>query len=187
MSALLTTSPDQIGTALQARRMPRWATLAIAAGSVLLSYLVFFVAHLLGGGLVLTVVGAVVIFLIASTAAARAIEGGRSARNRLATSLIYSAFVLALLPLVSVVATLVGKGLTRLDGDFFNHSMRNITAFDANGVCWSTYCSDCWPRISSRNVSRLIEYCACPAPWASSVSRIPSGRPGLSDAARTTP
>jgi phosphate transport system permease protein len=133
MSTLLTTSSDQIGTALQARRMPRWATLAIAAGSLLLSYLIFFVAHLLGGGLVLTVVGAIIIFLIASTAAARAMEGGRSARNRLATSLIYSAFVLALLPLFSVTATLIGKGLTRLDGDFFNHSMRNITAFDANG------------------------------------------------------
>jgi len=56
-----------------------------------------------------------------------------AATDRLATGLIYTAFTLALLPLVSVAATLVGKGTARLDLDFFTHSMRNITAFDAGG------------------------------------------------------
>jgi phosphate transport system permease protein len=61
------------------------------------------------------------------------VEGRRAATDRVATSLIYSAFALALLPLVSVAGTLVSKGSARLDENFFTHSMNNITAFDANG------------------------------------------------------
>jgi phosphate transport system permease protein len=98
-----------------------------------LAVLIFKVGGLLGGGWVLTVVGAMLLFLLALGLVARAVEGARQARNRVATALIYSAFTLALLPLVSVALTLVNKGLTRLDGEFFSHSMRNITAFDAGG------------------------------------------------------
>jgi phosphate transport system permease protein len=132
MTALMT-PPAPVGSSLQARRLPRWSPLAVAAGALVLSYLIFGLAGLLGGGLVLTLVGAVLLFLIGTAVASTVVEGRRAARNRVATSLIYSAFALALLPLLSVVGTLVSKGLTRLDGDFFNHSMRNITSFDANG------------------------------------------------------
>jgi phosphate transport system permease protein len=95
--------------------------------------LLFKTGKLLGGGWVLTAVGAVLLFLIILGTASGVVEGGRAARNRVATSLIYSAFVLALLPLLSVVLTLIDKGRTRLDGAFFNNSMRNITAFDSGG------------------------------------------------------
>jgi phosphate transport system permease protein len=106
---------------------------ATAIGAVALAYLLFTTLKLLGGGLVLTVVGSLALFLIGLAIASTAVEGGRAARNRVATALIYSAFILALLPLVSVVATLINKGVARLDGEFFNNSMRNITAFDAGG------------------------------------------------------
>ena len=46
---------------------------------------------------------------------------------------IYTACVLAIVPLVSVAWTLVSKGTSRLDGDFFNTSMNNIGARDPNG------------------------------------------------------
>jgi phosphate transport system permease protein len=128
----LTTSPSP-RTSLQARRLPRWSPYAVAGGAIVASYLIFKLAGLLGGGWVLTAVGAALLFLIGTAVAATMVEGSRAARNRVATALIYSAFTLALLPLLSVVATLVSKGVTRLDGDFFNHSMRNITSFDANG------------------------------------------------------
>ncbi|NUR51075.1 MAG: phosphate ABC transporter permease PstA [Hamadaea sp.] len=120
-------------TGLRARRLPKWAPWAVAAGSVLLSYLIVYAGGLLGGGLVLTAIASVVLYLLLLWLAARQVEGGRAARNRLASSLIYSAFILALLPLVSVAWTLVSKGVERLDGDFFGHSMNGITAFDANG------------------------------------------------------
>jgi phosphate transport system permease protein len=64
---------------------------------------------------------------------ASVVEGGRSARNRMATVLIYGAFILALLPLLSVAWTLLSKGGTRLDSNFFNTSMNNIGAFDEKG------------------------------------------------------
>jgi phosphate transport system permease protein len=125
--------PTPTAAGLRARRLPRWAGFAIAAGALVLAYLLFGLAKLLGGGLVLVIVGAVLLFLIGTAVVSTMAEGSRAARNRVASALIYSAFVLALLPLVSVVLTLVSKGVGRLDGDFFNHSMRNITAFDANG------------------------------------------------------
>jgi phosphate transport system permease protein len=118
---------------LTARRLPRSTVAALLAGSALAGYLLFSVVGVLGGGPVLTVIGAVAIFLVAIGVVSGSVEGPRSARNRIATTLIFLTFTLALLPLLSVVATLVGKGLTRLDGDFFSHSNRNITAFDAGG------------------------------------------------------
>jgi phosphate transport system permease protein len=48
-------------------------------------------------------------------------------------TLIYSACVLAVLPLASVVWTLVSKGIERLDAEFFTHSMNNIGARDPGG------------------------------------------------------
>jgi phosphate transport system permease protein len=130
MTSLATT---QTADAMQARRLPWWTIALLAVGSLLVSAVLFALGGLLGGGLVLTVVGAVVIFLVTLAVTSATVEGGRAATNRVATALIYAAFTLALLPLISVVVTLVSKGITRLDADFFNHSMRNITAFDSTG------------------------------------------------------
>ena len=130
---MTTLTTPTISSALHVRRLPAWAIAVTAAGGVALSVALFSGLGLLGGGPVLTAVGAVVLFLVGLSVVSTVVEGGRAARNRVATALVYSAFVLALLPLVSVVATLFGKGTGRLDADFFNHSMRNITSLDANG------------------------------------------------------
>jgi phosphate transport system permease protein len=119
--------------AINVRRLPRWAPVAVAVAAAAISYLLFEIAGLLGGGWVLTVVGALLLFLLGLGVASGAVEGSRSARNRIATALIYSAFTLALLPLLSVVFTLISKGVTRLDAQFFAHSMRNIGPQDATG------------------------------------------------------
>lgn len=125
--------PVPLSGNLTAQRLPRWTPYAVAAGAAVLGYLLFKVLGVLGGGWVLTAVGAVLLFLLILGATATVVEGRRAATNRVATSLIYSAFVLALLPLVSVVWTLLSKGTERLDVTFFTHSNRNITAFDAGG------------------------------------------------------
>ncbi|MFI7541367.1 phosphate ABC transporter permease PstA [Actinoplanes sp. NPDC049599] len=85
------------------------------------------------GNWVLVVVVGIVFYLTGLFAAATRVEGRRSARNRLWKTLIYSACILAILPLASVVWTLVSKGAARLDGDFFGSSMNNIGARDPNG------------------------------------------------------
>jgi phosphate transport system permease protein len=129
----MTTFTAPLVGGLHTRRLPKWAPWAIAAGSLVVSYLAVYAGGLMGGGLVLTIVAAVLVYLIALNIIARVVEGKRAARNRIASSLIYSAFTLALLPLLSVAWTLLSKGVGRLDADFFTHSMNGITAFDANG------------------------------------------------------
>jgi phosphate transport system permease protein len=133
ITTIPTSSSAPLTSALKSRRLPSWVLVAIGVAAAVLAVLLFKAGGLMGGGWVLTAVGAVLIFLIALAIVSSAVEGRRAARNRVATSLIYSAFVLALLPLVSVVITLLDKGRTRLDGTFFNNSMRNITAFDSGG------------------------------------------------------
>jgi phosphate transport system permease protein len=54
------------------------------------------------------------------------VEGRRKAINRTMTGLVYSAFGLALIPLVSLVWTVFTLGLARFDGQFFGSSMRNV-------------------------------------------------------------
>ena len=130
---MTTISSAQVSSALQTRRLSRLVVAGLAVAAVAVAVLLFSVVKLLGGGWVLTVVGSVLVFLIGLAVASSMVEGGRAARNRIATALIYSAFVLALLPLISVVITLISKGHSRLDSDFFNHSMRNITSLDAGG------------------------------------------------------
>jgi phosphate transport system permease protein len=82
---------------------------------------------------VLTGVVAAVLFVAGTAAISTVVEGGRAARNRVATTLIYGAFALALAPLLSVVWVLLSKGIERLDGNFLGTSMNNIGAFDSNG------------------------------------------------------
>jgi phosphate transport system permease protein len=74
-----------------------------------------------------------ILYLVGLFVAASRVEGRRAARNRAWQSLIYSACVLAILPLASVVWTLVSKGWERLDANFFGTSMNNIGARDPNG------------------------------------------------------
>ena len=54
------------------------------------------------------------------------VEGRRKATDRLVTTLVTSAFVLALFPLVSILITVIGKGTKVLGVDFFTFSMRNV-------------------------------------------------------------
>ncbi|SFC22971.1 phosphate ABC transporter permease PstA [Streptomyces aidingensis] len=63
----------------------------------------------------------------------RRVEGSRKATDRVVTAIVTSAFLLALLPLVSVLITVVGKGLARFDATFFTNSMRGVVG-EGGGV-----------------------------------------------------
>jgi phosphate transport system permease protein len=54
------------------------------------------------------------------------VEGPRKAMDRLITSLVATAFIIALLPLISLGWTVIAQGLARFDIDFFSMSMRNV-------------------------------------------------------------
>ncbi|MFC7764686.1 phosphate ABC transporter permease PstA [Leucobacter soli] len=68
-----------------------------------------------------------ILHLVVSTGISAAVEGHRQAIDRLVTGLVTGAFLLAMVPLVSVSITVVANGLARFDAEFFNSSMRNVT------------------------------------------------------------
>src|SRR5690606_27794208 len=71
------------------------------------------------------IVTGVLLYAVALTVASRLVEGSRRAVDRLMTTLVTLAFVIALLPLISLAFTVITRGLARLDLDFFTMSMRN--------------------------------------------------------------
>jgi phosphate transport system permease protein len=116
---------------IRTRKLPWLVNVGIAVLAVVVA-----AAAVLGAGVgnwVLVVVVAGILYLAGLFAAATRVEGRRAAKNKISKALIYSACVLAILPLASVVWTLVSKGMTRLDGNFFGSSMNNIGARDPNG------------------------------------------------------
>ncbi|MQY04475.1 phosphate ABC transporter permease PstA [Actinomadura macrotermitis] len=57
----------------------------------------------------------------------------RKITDRAVQGLVYLAFALAIIPLVSVLWTVIGHGLARLDADFFQFSMNGVSGKDAGG------------------------------------------------------
>ena len=84
------------------------------------------VALLAGYGPVAAVALGWVVFLLALPLWSRSVEGGRKAVDRLVTILVWSAFGVAMVPLVSLVWTVVSRGARAL-------SVRFIT-WDQNGI-----------------------------------------------------
>ncbi|MCH1884390.1 phosphate ABC transporter permease PstA [Agrococcus sp. ARC_14] len=74
-----------------------------------------------------------VLYLVAITVVSQLIEGGRKAADRLVTGVVVGAFLLALVPLVSLVATVVVNGVARFDLEFFTFTMRNVVG-EGGGV-----------------------------------------------------
>lgn len=131
MSASTLVSPSGTGVDLRGRRLPKWAPIGIAVLALVVAAVVVYGTGI--GGWVLTVVLGAVFYLVGLYLVARNVEGQRAANNRTWSALIHSAFVLAVLPLSSVVWTLVSKGVARLDANFFGTSMNNIGARDPEG------------------------------------------------------
>jgi phosphate transport system permease protein len=121
-----------------ARKLSRGAIWSILGLSVLLGFGFFSLLVLAGASTDFNIVGSilltVVIYVILSFVLSRVVEGRRKASDRLATGLVTSAFVVALLPLISLVYTALSNGLNRFDGDFFNSSMRNVVGEGGGGL-----------------------------------------------------
>ncbi|MEH3034735.1 MAG: phosphate ABC transporter permease PstA [Aeromicrobium erythreum] len=112
--------PD-LHTRLSSRTLPSWTAPVLAgAGAVIVVG-----GLLLGLGLLRPLLLAWALQL-ALPVASRFVEGGRKATDRLVTVLVYSAFGLALLPLGSIIWTVVSKGVPVLSAEFFTYSMRNV-------------------------------------------------------------
>lgn len=124
------TAPTAL-TALTARRLPPWTTWVVLAVAMLASGAVFLAAGAAGPIRVLFVGG--LLFATTMVSASFAIEGSRRAKDRLVTILVSGAFVLAVLPLISLLASLVRYGTSRLDARFLTQTMRNVVG-EGGGV-----------------------------------------------------
>jgi phosphate transport system permease protein len=116
---------------LATRRLPRWTPLAIAAGAVAVACGIGAGAGLsshIQWGLI-----ALILFVGGSYAITARVEGRRQARDRVATSLVWACFLLAVIPLYSLVETTISKGAGVVDGTFLTHSMNNVLTLDAGG------------------------------------------------------
>ena len=104
-------------------RLPRWAPALVA---VLAAASAGLLTLTLGWGPVAWATLAVVLLLVALPLWTRAVEGSRAAKDRLVTSLVWVAFAIALVPLVSLVWEVLSNGLGVIDAEFLTYSMRNI-------------------------------------------------------------
>jgi phosphate transport system permease protein len=105
------------------RRLPRYAplglyVLGIAVGALL--------SALTGFSIALTVIYGAVIGTLLVYVVSRQAEGRRKGTDRLVTCLVITAFAVAMVPLVSLIWTVLENGLKRLDGEFFHSSMLGI-------------------------------------------------------------
>lgn len=108
------------------RRTP-WVILGISltVSAGLLSLLA--AAGTIGGvNLIALVVVGILIYVAAIAVVSAQVEGRRQATDRVVTAVVTTAFVVAILPLVSLLFTVVANGLARFDVQFFTFSMRNV-------------------------------------------------------------
>jgi phosphate transport system permease protein len=109
---------------LSGSRMARGTTFAVVAIAILAgSFLAWRVWGFGPAGVVMITLPVVT---VATWAVARIVEGRRRATSRLMGLLVTSAFVLALVPLVSLMWTVIQKGAARFDVTFFTKDMSGV-------------------------------------------------------------
>ena len=114
------TAPEPVRTSLPLTtpKLPRRAqgmmgVLAVAVAALLL---------VLGAPLAGAVILAALVYLVALPAWALAVEGRRGAVDRMMTGLVWSALVIAMVPLGSLVYTVVSRGAPAIDATFLTYS-----------------------------------------------------------------
>lgn len=113
-------------------RLERPVRLAVLAGSALATVALLAALGALNP-LTVIVVGALV-YCAAIYLASRVVEGERHAMDRLVTGVVTTTFLLAMVPLVSVIWTIASKGIGRLDAEFFTFSMRGVGTGEIGGA-----------------------------------------------------
>jgi phosphate transport system permease protein len=128
--------PDEIGPAANPRtlvraELPRWTPSAVFVGSLVLVGVLLAALGTFSVGLFVFL--SAVLFAAATYLVSRFVEGGRKATDRLVTIIVTVAFLIALIPLISVVVTVISNGLARFDAEFFTSSMRGVVGAGGGG------------------------------------------------------
>ncbi len=120
------TRPRSLGRGVQTsrRRLPRWAPWSILGSAILLSLAVLTLADATSVPSVLAL--AAVVYAGGITVTALVVEGPRWAKDRLATTVVIGAFLVALIPLVSLLWIVVARGLRLFSWDFLTTDMVGV-------------------------------------------------------------
>ncbi|MFF4607001.1 phosphate ABC transporter permease PstA [Streptomyces sp. NPDC001339] len=117
-------SESRTAVSLKQARLPRWAAPALALVATGTGCGIGLAAGLdsrIQWGLI-----AALLFLLGTFALSTAVEGTRQAKDRLATSLVWVTFLLAVVPLASLLWETIARGSKVLDGYFLSHSMGTL-------------------------------------------------------------
>ncbi|WP_371579055.1 phosphate ABC transporter permease PstA [Streptomyces sp. NBC_01314] len=125
-----TLSPKGPST-LRAASLPKWFAWAVAAGSIALGLGISAAAGLESSIQWALIAG--LLFVLGTYGIAARVEGKRQAKDRVATSLVWVAFLLAVLPLASLIWETVSRGVKVLDGYFLSHSMGVVSTTEPGG------------------------------------------------------
>jgi phosphate transport system permease protein len=123
MTDLAAPPREHVHLPLRHPRLPRFAPL-LAAGMATAAAAILGIA--LGFGVTGIVVVAILLHLVGLSVWSRAVESARAATDRLVTSLVWVALLVALVPLVSLVWKVVAEGAPEINGRFLSWSMRNV-------------------------------------------------------------
>jgi phosphate transport system permease protein len=119
-----------MANSLTAGKLPRGSAWMMLVGSWVVFGGVFAILAASGATKDFNIVGAIffgtVLFDVVIYCTSLLVEGSRKAKDRLVTSLVATAFIIALLPLISLAWTVLVSGLARFDLQFFSESMRNV-------------------------------------------------------------
>ena len=125
------TGTPAAGPSLRGKRLPRFSELGFLAAAVLVTLLLWATTGFAGrAGFV---VFAVLLFGVVQTAVSFGVEGRRQAVDRLFTTLVRIAFLLAAAPLVLIIWYTVKEGAGALSGSFLTHSMFRINPENPGG------------------------------------------------------
>jgi phosphate transport system permease protein len=123
---------------LRTGQLPRWSPLGLLALSLVVTGGLFLLFLLAGMTAAYNATGAIffglLLWVVVTYVASFLVEGSRRAKDRLVTTLVTTAFGIALLPLISLLITVLSRGLARFDAAFFNESMRGVTGAGGGAI-----------------------------------------------------
>lgn len=124
-------TPAPRTSSLAGKSLPRWSAIGFAALAIVLAVGLGSVAgwqSKVQWGLL-----AALFFVVLTFTASAAVEGKRQAKDRVATSVMWVCFILAVVPLASLLWTTISRGIKVLDGYFLTHSMAGVPGFETGG------------------------------------------------------
>jgi phosphate transport system permease protein len=126
----VSTTDSNEETKLSHATLPRGAQWLVGVAAVALGGLVLVLGVSIVGAAVIGLLG----FLIGYPLWALLVENRRSATDKLVTGLVWTAFAVAVIPLIWLVYTVVSKGAATLSPEFLTYSMRSVTGDEQGGL-----------------------------------------------------